>query len=285
MSLLRSLLDRGSQRRDVLLFGVLNATPDSFSDGGLYMDAGAAKQKVDDLLAAGADVIDIGGESTRPGAMPVAPSEQIARIEHALVYAVRERRAVVSVDTTSPEVARFALAEGASIVNDVSCLADEALARAVAEAKGSLVLMHARGAMANMRGFSDAPGNAYDDVVADVRHEWSLARDRAERQGLERSEIVFDPGLGFMKNALHSIELLARLGEFASLDAPVLAGPSRKSFIAKAAGEAEPADRLGGTIASCLAAVARGASMLRVHDVFAVRQALTIHRAIQVVHA
>jgi len=156
--------------------GVLNVTPDSFSDGGLYLDPQAAKRRVDELIGFGADIIDIGGESTRPGAPPVAPDEQIARIEHALVYAARERRAVVSVDTTSPQVAAHALAQGASIVNDVSCLADSALARVVAAAGASLVLMHARGSMTDMRGFSDAPGDAYADVVDDVRREWSSAR-------------------------------------------------------------------------------------------------------------
>ena len=270
--------------------GVLNVTPDSFSDGGLYTGAVHAKRHVDELLSAGADIVDIGGESTRPGAPPIAPAEQIARIEHALVYAVRERHAVVSVDTTSPEVARFALSAGAAIVNDVSCLADDELARVVADAKGSLVLMHARGPMRKMRGYSDAPGDAYGDVVRDVEREWSEAQSRAVRQGLPSDEIVFDPGLGYMKNAVHSLELLRRLDEFSTLGAPILVGPSRKSFIAKIASlttgvEAAPADRLGGTIAACLDAVDRGAAILRVHDVFAVRQALVLHHAIGGAHA
>jgi dihydropteroate synthase len=185
------------------------------------------------------------------------------------------------VDTTSAEVARYALSQGAAIVNDVSCLADDALARAVADAKGSLVLMHARGSMTEMRGFSDAPGDAYGDVVEDVAREWSAARDRAVAQGVDSADIVFDPGLGYMKNAGHSVELLGRLAELASLGAPILVGPSRKSFIPKASGfDASPAERIGGTVAACLAAVERGARILRVHDVFAVRQALAVHRAI-----
>jgi dihydropteroate synthase len=266
--------------------GVLNVTPDSFSDGGLYLDAVSAKRHVDALLAAGADIIDIGGESTRPTAPSVASHEQIARIEHALVYAVRERHAMVSIDTTSPEVAEFALSEGAAIVNDVSCLAHDQLARVAADRGASLVLMHARGSMTEMRGFSDAPGDAYADVVSDVRREWCMARDRALSQGLDARDIVFDPGLGYMKNAEHSIELVRRLEEFAELGHPILVGPSRKSFIAKAtASNAGPGDRLGGTIAACLAAVDRGATLLRVHDVFAVRQALAMHRAIGGAHA
>src|SRR5262252_4212647 len=143
MSPLFRLLDRFGRDRRVLVMGVLNVTPDSFSDGKLYLDAANAKRHVDELLSTGADIVDIGGESTRPGAPPVAAAEQIARIEHALVYAARERHAVVSVDTSNPEVARHALSRGAAIVNDVSCLADDELARAVADAKGSLVLMHA----------------------------------------------------------------------------------------------------------------------------------------------
>jgi dihydropteroate synthase len=281
MSPLERLLDRFGRDRRVLLMGVLNVTPDSFSDGGLYLDAPSAKRHVDELLSAGADLVDIGGESTRPGAPPVAPAEQIARIEHALVYAAHERHALVSVDTSSPEVAEYAMSRGAAVVNDVSCLAHDELARIVADAGGSLVLMHARGSMTDMRGFSDAPGDAYGDVVDDVAREWTLARDRAVRQGLDPREIVFDPGLGYMKNAAHSLELLRRLDEFRSLGAPILVGPSRKSFISKgAASEAGPADRIGGTIAACLAAADRGAAILRVHDVFAVRQALDIHRAI-----
>jgi len=266
--------------------GVLNVTPDSFSDGGLYLDPQAAKRRVDELIRLGADIIDIGGESTRPGAPPVAPESQIARIEHAVIYAAQERRAVVSVDTTSPQVAAHALALGASIVNDVSCLADPALARVVAAAGASLILMHARGSMTDMRGFSDAPGDAYTDVVDDVRREWSAARERAVAEGLDTRDIVLDPGLGYMKNAAHSIELLRRLGELASLGARILVGPSRKSFIAKTVGtDVAPTERLGGSIAACLAAVDRGAAILRVHDVFEVRQALTIHRAIGAHHA
>ncbi len=266
--------------------GVLNTTPDSFSDGGLYLDPIHAKRGVDELLAAGADLIDIGGESTRPGALPIPPALQIARIEHALVYACRERHAFVSVDTTSAEVARYALSQGAAVINDVSCLADDALARAVADVGGSLVLMHARGSMSQMRGYSDAPTETYGDVVEDVRREWLAAKARAVQQGVDPREIVFDPGLGYMKNASHSLALLRRLGEFASLEVPILVGPSRKSFIAKATGSGvTPNERLGGTIAACLAAADAGADVLRVHDVFAVRQALALHRAIRSTHA
>jgi dihydropteroate synthase len=262
--------------------GVLNATPDSFSDGGLYVEPASAKRRVDDLLAQGADIIDIGGESTRPGAPPVSVDEQIARIRHPLVYAAHERRALVSVDTQNPEVAAFALSEGAGIVNDVSCLANDELARVAARAGAALIVMHARGSMTEMRGFSDAPGDAYGDIVDDVRREWLSARERAVVVGLDAGDIAFDPGLGYMKNAAHSLELVRRLSEFAALGCPIVVGPSRKSFIAKAvAPDAPPSARLGGTIAACIACAERRADVLRVHDVFEVKQALDLNRIIR----
>jgi dihydropteroate synthase len=266
--------------------GVLNATPDSFSDGGRYLEPGSANERVDELLEEGADIIDIGGESTRPGASPVPPDEQIERIRHPLIHAARERGVVVSVDTTSPAVARYALSEGAAVINDVSCLADIELGRAVAEGGGALVIMHARGSMSQMHGYSDSPGDAYGDIVADVTREWQSARDRAIASGIAPTEVVFDPGLGYMKNAAHSLLLLRRLAEFAALGAPVLVGPSRKSFIVKATStDAAPSERLGGTIAACLAAADRGADILRVHDVAQVKQALALYRAIGEAHA
>jgi dihydropteroate synthase len=261
--------------------GVLNVTPDSFSDGGLYLDGSQARRRVDELLAEGADIVDIGGESTRPGSAPVSAHEQIARIDAALEYAARERQALVSVDTTSPEVAGYALERGAAVVNDVSCLADDDLARTAADNGASLVIMHARGRMADMRGFSDAPRDAYQDVVADVRRELGAARDRAVAAGLCADDIVLDPGIGFMKNAVQSLELIRRLGDLRSLGAPILVGPSRKSFIAKIAGDAEPGNRLGGTIAACLACADAGAAVLRVHDVGPIGQALAVHRALR----
>lgn len=261
--------------------GVLNVTPDSFSDGGRWLEPVAAKRRVDALLDEGADVIDIGGESSRPGADPVPAAEQIARVREAVVYAARERHALVSIDTTDAEVARFAIEHGASIVNDVSCLGDPALARVAAGAGAALVLMHSRGWMKGMRGFSDMPGDAYGDVVEDVARELREARDRAVAAGMPAEEIALDPGLGFFKNAAHSVELVRRLEELAGLGHPIVVGPSRKSFLAKVASRPAPPDeRLGGTIAASLACAARGACVLRVHDVAAVRQALDVARAI-----
>ncbi|MBK7580224.1 MAG: dihydropteroate synthase [Myxococcales bacterium] len=254
--------------------GVLNTTPDSFYDGGRYADALTSVTQVDRLLADGADVIDIGGESTRPGSTPVSADDQLSRIEPALVHAVA-RGALVSIDTTLPAVAERALALGARWVNDVSCLADVRLAEVVADAGAILVLMHSREPMSTLRGFSEYPDSAYGDVVADVLTEWRAARDRAVAAGVSKARVWMDPGLGFAKNARQSFELLRRLHELTHEGVPVVVGPSRKSFIAAADGS-EASERLGGTIAACLHAVDQGARVLRVHDVQAVRQALYV---------
>jgi len=256
--------------------GVLNVTPDSFYDGGRYVGADAARVQVDRLLAEGAAIIDVGAESSRPGAESVPASEQLERLDAALRHAVA-RGALVSIDTTSPEVAERALALGARLVNDVSCLAEPELARVTARAGATLVLMHARGPMSAQRGFSVYPEAGYADVVADVLGEWRSARDRAADAGLDPRDVWLDPGLGFAKNARQSFELLARLAELTQEGVPVVVGPSRKSFIASVDG-APPAERLGGTVAACLAAVERGARVLRVHDVLAVGQALAVAR-------
>jgi dihydropteroate synthase len=256
--------------------GVVNVTPDSFFDGGITLDSGAATARVDALLAAGATLLDIGGESTRPGAEPVPPAEQIARIAPALAHAI-ERGALVSIDTTSPEVADFALRRGARIVNDVSCLHDAELGAVVARHGATIILMHSRGSMAEMPGFSQWPDEGYGDVVAEVRSELEAARGRAMAQGVPREHVWIDPGFGFSKNARHSFELLRRLGELRGIGAILVVGPGRKSFIA-AVDPSPPAERLGGTIAACLVAVERGAQVLRVHDVRDVRQALAVLR-------
>ncbi len=262
----------------VALMGVLNATPDSFSDGGAFASPKAATRRVQQILDEGADIIDIGGESTRPGAESVPAREQIRRVSAALSYSVAQG-AVVSIDTASPEVADFALGEGAQIVNDVSCLADPKLADVVARHQATLIIMHSRGPMSQMAGFSKYPEDGYADVARDVADEWRKARDIATKRGVEPSRVWFDPGIGFAKNATQSVALLSRLDEFQELQAVTVVGPSRKSFIAALDG-APPAERLGGTIAACLEAAARGAHVLRVHDVLAIRQALDVRRAI-----
>ena len=256
--------------------GVLNVTPDSFFDGGRYVDAEAARQRVDRLLDEGAAIIDLGAESSRPGAVAIPAATQIDRLSVALEHAV-SRGATVSIDTTSPEVADHALRRGARLLNDVSCLADPELADAAARHRATLVLMHARGSLGTMSGFSDYPDAGYADVVRDVRAEWRAARDRATARGLAPEDIWLDPGIGFAKNARQSFELLARLEELTSEGVPLVVGPSRKSFIAAVDG-AVADERIGGTIAACLLAAERGARVLRVHDVKDVNQALGVAR-------
>jgi dihydropteroate synthase len=272
------VIDQAVRERGAAVMGILNVTPDSFSDGGCFLEPSAAKGRVESLLSEGADIVDIGAESSRPGASSISAEVQIKRLGPALEQA-RAADALVSIDTTSPAVARWALERGAQMINDVSCLAEPELARVVAEHQADLILMHSRAAHLTMGGFSRYPEGAYRDVVEDVLSEWSEARDRAERAGLPRSSILFDPGLGFAKSARHSVELLRRLREFGRAGARVVVGPSRKSFIG-AVDPAPPEGRLGGTISACLLAVARGAAVVRVHDVRAVRQALMMVQAV-----
>lgn len=259
--------------------GVVNATPDSFYASGRSESGDAARARIDQLVVEGAQIADIGGESSRPGAVPVSDAEQIARVEPAVAHAVASQKLQVSVDTTSPRVAEHLLARGAVFVNDVSCLADVDLARVTARANATLVLMHTRGTLGSMTGFSEYPDDAYGDVVADVRREWCAARDRAIAAGLPRERVWFDPGIGFGKNARQSLELLARLAELSDLGVPIVVGPSRKSFI-RAVDDVGPEERLGGTIAACLWCAEHGADILRVHDVRAVRQALSLTEAL-----
>jgi len=255
--------------------GVVNATPDSFYASGRSESHDAARRRIDQLCAEGAEIADIGGESSRPGAAVVSDAEQVARIEPALLHALASNKLWVSVDTTSPRVAERMLEIGAVLVNDVSCLADVELARVTARHGATLILMHTRGSLGSMAGFSDYPDDAYEDVVSDVKREWCAARDRAMAAGLSQDRIWFDPGIGFGKNARQSFELLRRLGELRDLGVPVVVGASRKSFI-RAVDDVGPEERLGGTIAACLWCAAQGANVLRVHDVRAVRQALSV---------
>lgn len=255
--------------------GVVNATPDSFYAESRSEGTVAARQRIDQLCAEGAEIADIGGESSRPGAEPVTAEQQIARIEPAVTYAVSTQSLLVSVDTTSAQVAERMLEIGAVLVNDVSCLADVDLARVTARFGAGLILMHTRGTLGSMQGFSEYPDDAYVDVVADVRREWCTARDRAVAAGMPRENVWFDPGIGFGKNARQSFELLRRLGELGDLGVPIVVGASRKSFI-RAVDDVGPEDRLGGTIAACLWCAAQGARVLRVHDVRSVRQALSV---------
>jgi dihydropteroate synthase len=274
----RRVLDRARATRGVALMGVCNVTPDSFSDGGLYHDPKAARARVDELVAEGADIVDVGGESTRPRAAPVPAGEQIARVLEAVRHGV-SLGVCVSIDTASATVAEACLDAGACAVNDVSCLRDDDLARAVAARGAALVLMHARGTQEKMRGFSQYPDDGYGDIVRDVLTEWQVAADRARAAGVPRDGLVMDPGLGFAKNARQSTELLARLAEIVrSVDAPVAVGASRKSFLTLVDPDAPPGERQGASLAAALHAVRAGACIVRVHDVRSTRQAIDMAR-------
>lgn len=282
-----------ADRQGAALMGVLNVTPDSFHDGGRYLDREAARARLVQLVAAGATLLDLGAESSRPGASPVDAAEQQRRLEgalHAALELAATSNVAVSIDTTSPVVARWALAAGATVINDVSCLAEPALADVVAEHSASLALMHTRGALGAMRGFSHYDEHGYDDPVREVLDEWRAARARAVERGVERSRIWLDPGIGFAKSAAHSYAVLGRLSELVAAEptVPVLFAASRKSFIALApvevggAGDTArcpPAERLPGTLAAGLLAVEQGATVLRVHDVAEHLQALAVREA------
>ncbi len=263
--------------RGAAIVGVCNVTPDSFSDGGRFLDPAAAKARIEALLAEGADVIDVGGESTRPGAKPVPAAEQLERVLPVIRWA--RERAPISIDTQDPAVAAACLEAGAIAVNDVSCLRDPGLADVVAKAGAALILMHSRGNQESMIDFSVHPDDAYGDVVADVVAEWSRAAECARARGVSGEALVFDPGLGFAKNARHSQELLARTADLVrAVPVPVLVGASRKSFLKVVDPTAEPADRLGASVAAALHAVRAGAKLVRVHDVRATHQALALGR-------
>lgn len=262
-----------------VVMGVVNVTPDSFSDGGRYLAPGDAAARAASLVEDGADLLDVGAESTRPGADPVPAEEEWRRLEPALER-IAELPVPVSVDTRKSETARRALEAGASVVNDVSGLGDDpALADVAAEAGAGLVLMHMRGTPRVMQ-----EDTGYDDLVGEVLESLRASVRRARSAGCDPEQLVVDPGIGFGKSARGSLRLLARAGAFARAGAPVMVGPSRKSFIGETLGL--PVDqRVEATASACVVALERGARLFRVHDVLPVRRALDMARAIRSVDA
>lgn len=267
------------------VMGILNLTPDSFSDGGLWLDPERAVDHALAMAEAGADLLDLGAESTRPGggvygagAAAVDAAEEWRRLAPVLAALRRRLDLPLSVDTRKGEVARRALAEGADLINDVSALADPATAEAVAAAGCPVVLMHSRGETGTMQRHA-----VYGDVVAEVRDELAAALERARARGIDPEQTVLDPGIGFAKDGGHNLALLARLDELAELGRPLLVGASRKAFLGRiggGAGTAEPARRAPGSVAAALWSAARGAAIVRVHDVADTRQALAVWAAL-----
>jgi len=257
-----------------LVMGVVNVTPDSFSDGGRYLDPAAALAHARKLIAEGADILDIGGESTRPGAQPVSEDEELARVMP-LVEAFRDASIPISVDTRRPRVMREALRAGASMINDVEALESPGALESVASGDCAICLMHKKGDPATMQ-----RDPRYGDVVADVKAYLAERIAAAESGGIDRSRIAIDPGFGFGKTPAHNLELLRRLDEFGSLGVPVVAGWSRKSTLGVITGK-PVGERLAASIAAALLSVQHGANILRVHDVTETRDALAVWQALR----
>jgi dihydropteroate synthase len=266
-----------------LVMGVLNVTPDSFSDGGQFFDLERAAARAAEMLADGADIIDVGGESTRPGGARVAPEEELRRIVPIVARLCAQMPdALVSVDTTKAEVARAALDAGAEIVNDISALRfDEGVADVVARSGAGLVLMHSRGTPATLHSLPPVA-----DIMAEVSESLRRSIAVAEERGVARTQLALDPGIGFGKSQQQNLELLARLDALAAefADFPLLVGTSRKSFIGRLLGDAPPERRLHGTMASVTAAILGGAHIVRVHDVRAAVETARIADAIKAVN-
>ncbi len=264
-----------------MLLGVLNVTPDSFSDGGLFTDIDRALAHADQLLADGADVIDVGGESTRPGRPePVALDEELRRVVPVVeALAARHPQLVISVDTVKSDVARAAMHAGAAVINDVSAFRlDAELVQVARATEAGVILMHSRGTVTDMATLDHADYG--EDVVGTVHAELKAALDHAVSVGIDPNRIVLDPGIGFAKSAEQNILLLDRLASFLGLGRPLLVGPSRKRFLGTITGR-EVHDRDRATAAACVVAYDRGARLFRVHDVAAAREALAVAYAIR----
>jgi dihydropteroate synthase len=262
--------------RRTRLMGVVNVTPDSFSDGGLFLDPEAAVRHGIELHEAGAEVLDVGGESTRPGSDPVSPAEEIDRVVPVIKRLAAEVDAPVSVDTRKAEVGAAALDAGAAIVNDVSAGRDDArMFEVVRERAAGMVLMHMLGDPKSMQ-----QDPRYRDVVAEVHRFLEERVAAAEEAGIDRDRLVVDPGIGFGKTLEHNLALLRDVEDLRIPGVPLLVGPSRKSFIGRLTG-AETGDRLGGTAGAVAWLVAKGVELVRVHDVREMRQVVAVVEAIE----
>jgi len=261
-------------RGRTLIMGVLNVTPDSFADRGRFLSTEEALVQARRLIAEGADILDVGAESTRPGSDPVPEQEELDRAAPVVEKIANEFAVPISIDTYKHGVAERCLAVGATIVNDIGGLRDAAMMKTIKQHGAAAIIMHMRGTPKIMQ--QDV---YYDDVVIDVRTFLAERVDAARSKGIE--EIVIDPGIGFSKTASQNFQLLQRLHEFSKLKTPILIGPSRKSFLGSLAGRLPVEDRLEGTIAACCVGALNGAAIVRVHDVRAVKRALEVVDAVR----
>ncbi len=268
----RLLLDRPR------VMGIVNVTPDSFSDGGAFADADAAVAHALKLAEAGADLLDIGGESTRPGARQVSLEEELARVIPVIEKLAKATSLPISIDTSKPEVMRAAVAAGAGMINDVRALRGEGAMEAAAALGVPVCLMHMQGEPGNMQAEPH-----YDDVVGEVHSFLAQRIFACEMGGIPKKNIVIDPGFGFGKTSAHNLQLLAQLRRFVELGVPVLAGLSRKRTIGEITGREIAADRVHGSVAAALIAAQNGAMILRVHDVAATADALKVWNAVAAV--
>lgn len=261
------------EKEEPLVMGILNVTPDSFSDAGRFFEDGAALQQARAMAAAGADIIDIGGESTRPGATRLSAEEEIDRILPIIEKLKEELSVPVSIDTTKADVARLAVAEGgADLINDISALQfDEFMAATVAELNVPVILMHIKGTPENMQ-----KDPFYSDVIGEITEYFQQRIDFALSHGIKKEKIILDPGIGFGKRLQDNIAIMKNLKKFGEFELPILIGVSRKSFLGLMSGEKIPERRGAETIAASLYAAAQGAAILRVHDVDSTVKALKI---------
>ena len=258
------------------LMGVLNITPDSFSDGGEFNTPAAALAQAQQLVAAGADIIDVGGQSTRPGAVEISLQEELDRVLSVLQVLRQEIPVPISVDTTRASVARAAVEAGADMINDVSGgTFDSDMLPTVAQLGVSIVLMHIRGTPQTMQQLTE-----YEDLIGEIYQFLESRIQAAIATGIDRSQIIIDPGIGFAKKYNQSLEIFRRLSVFCSLGCPILVGPSRKSFIGQILNQPDPKARVWGTAAACCAAIAGGVDILRVHDVKEMRDVCLVADAL-----
>lgn len=258
------------QTQAPIIMGIVNATPDSFYDGGHHFDA--IKQRINDMQSMNVDMIDLGAESSRPGAHPISSSEEIHRLRDPLFYATTHTTAVISVDTYKPETAEFALINGASIINDITGGESDELLQVIAKYQGAVVLMHKQGSPSHMQ-----KNPTYEDVIGEIYD--YLAQQIQKAQSFGIATIMIDPGIGFGKALEHNLLILKHLDRFSSLKCPLLIGTSNKSFIGQLA-DATVEERLPGSIASAIACYEKGAHIFRVHNVKETRQAFDVFRAI-----